>query len=172
MTAQGDGEVFAGTIWVATHGSDKIFILDPNAGTGITPDPTDRDVDHVEDTFDPFSADPTNGLANVINANETLVWEFISGAPFPNESEDLFDGASGLYNGFDIGFTGIMTDGTGLPESFLQPGKPDCRRCARCVSDQAGGGRQSFRQQLAWCLPVRRHSWRRHGRIHHHDANG
>jgi len=121
VTAQGDGEAFAGTIWVATHGSDKIFILDPNAGTGITPDPTDRDIDNVEDTFDPFAADPSNGLANVINANETLVWEFISGAPFPNESDDLFDGASGLYNGFDIGFTGIMTDGTGLPESFYNP---------------------------------------------------
>ncbi|TCU06814.1 malectin domain-containing carbohydrate-binding protein [Rhizobium sullae] len=121
VTAQGDGEIFPGTIWVATHGSDKIFILDPTAGTGITPDPTDRDQDDVEDTFDPFAADPSNGLDNVINANETLVWEFVSGAPFPNESNDLFDGASGLYNGFDIGFTGIMTDGTGLPESFYNP---------------------------------------------------
>ncbi|MGF9567099.1 malectin domain-containing carbohydrate-binding protein [Neorhizobium sp. BT27B] len=118
VTTQGNNEIFAGTIWIATHGSDKIFILDPEAGTGITPDPTDRDLDDVEDTFDPFAADPTNGMANVINGNETLVWEFISGAPLPNDRPDFFDGASGLYNGFDIGFTGIMTDGTGLPESF------------------------------------------------------
>ena len=121
VTSQKDGEIFGGTIWVATHGSDKIFILDPDSGTGIIPDPTDRDVDDVEDTFDPFAADPDNGLDNVINANETLTWEFISGAPFPNQGSDLFDGATGLYNGFDIGFTGIMTDGTGLPEAFYDP---------------------------------------------------
>ena len=121
VTSQKQGEIFGGTIWVATHGSDKIFILDPDSGQGIIPDPTDRDLDDVEDTFDPFAADPSNGLDNVINANETLTWEFVPGAPFPNQSPDLFDGATGLYNGFDIGFTGIMTDGTGLPESFYNP---------------------------------------------------
>ncbi|MEM6549717.1 MAG: putative Ig domain-containing protein, partial [Pseudomonadota bacterium] len=119
VIAQGDTDPFAGTIWVAGFGPNQIIVLDPAAGVGVTPNPFDRDEDGITDTIDPFVADPLNGTGSILNAGETWTLDFIEGASFPNDPGGLFDGTAGLYNGFDIGFTGIMTDGAGLPETLF-----------------------------------------------------
>ena len=118
VVAQGDADPFAGTVWIAGYGPNQIIVLDPEEGLGVTPDPTDRDQDGVDDTIDPFAADPDNGAASILNAGEIWLFDFIEGAPLPNDTGNFFDGTAGLYNGFDIGFTGVMTDGQALPEAF------------------------------------------------------
>ena len=121
VITQGANDPFPGVIFVAAYGADQIVILSPNASTGVTPDPYDRDQDGIDDTIDPFAADPDNGLLDVITAGSVLHWSFVNGESFPNDRETIFDGTGGLFNGGDIGFTGIMTNRGGLPESlYLQ----------------------------------------------------
>ncbi|MDU8945522.1 malectin domain-containing carbohydrate-binding protein [Ovoidimarina sediminis] len=118
VTTQGDLDPYPGVIFVAAYGADQIVILSPGAGVGVTPDPNDRDQDGIDDTIDPFSADPDNGLLDVVQPGEVMLWTFVNGVSFPNERDTLFDGTGGLFNGGDIGFTGIMTNRGGLPESL------------------------------------------------------
>lgn len=118
LVTQGAVDPYPGVIFVAAYGADQIVILSPDAGAGVLPDPTDRDQDGIDDTIDPFAADPDNGLLDPINPGEVLFWSFVNGEPFPNDRESLFDGTGGLYNGGDVGFTGIMTNRGGLPESL------------------------------------------------------
>ncbi len=118
LVAQGDGDPYPGVIFVAAYGADQIVILQPDASVGVVPNPNDRDLDGIDDTIDPFAADPDNGMADAINPGDSLVWTFVNGESFPNERDTLFDGTAGLYNGGDIGFTGIMTNRGGLPETL------------------------------------------------------
>ncbi|MDH3644127.1 MAG: hypothetical protein OES38_18625, partial [Gammaproteobacteria bacterium] len=118
LVTQGALDPYPGVIFVAAYGADQIVILSPNAGQGVLPDPNDRDQDGIDDTIDAFAADPDNGLLDEILPDQTMHWSFVNGVPFPNERESLFDGTGGLYNGGDIGFTGIMTNRGGLPETL------------------------------------------------------
>ncbi len=118
VETQGADDPYPNVIFVASYGADQITILSPDVSVGVTPDPDDRDEDGIQDTIDPFAADPDNGLADTIAPDETLYWSFAPGDPYPNDRDALFDGTGGLYNGGDIGFTGIMTNRGGLPESL------------------------------------------------------
>jgi len=121
VTAQGDRDPYPGVIFVAAYGSDQIVILSPNRGVGVTPNPSDRDQDGVGDTIDPFSADPNNGTSQVLRGGEAWVWTFANDPAFPapNRSAELFDGTGGLFAGGGIGFTGILTNRAGLPETLF-----------------------------------------------------
>lgn len=118
VVAQGALDPYPGVIFVVAYGADQIVILSPDTGKGVLPDPNDRDQDGIDDTIDPFAADPANGLLDPIGPGRTMLWTFANGATFPNDRDSLFDGTGGLYNGGDIGFTGIMTNRGGLPESL------------------------------------------------------
>lgn len=118
VIAQGTADPYPGVIFVAAYGSDQIVILSPDESQGVTPNPNDRDGDGIDDTIDPFAADPENGLADVITPGAVLRWSFVNGESFPNDRDTMFDGTGGLFPGGDIGFTGIMTNRGGLPESL------------------------------------------------------
>lgn len=118
LVCQGPNDPYPGVIFVASYGADQIIVMSPEETLGQDPNPNDRDQDGVDDTIDPFAADPNNGLADFIEPGQTLVWTFTNGGSFPNDNPDLFDGGDGLYNGGDIGFTGIMTNRAGIPETL------------------------------------------------------
>ena len=120
VVTQGATDPYPGVIFVAAYGADQIVILSPDAGTGVTPDPNDRDQDGIDDTIDAFAADPDNGLLDTIDPGELMHWSFVNGETFPNERDSFFDGTGGLYNGGDIGWTGIMTNRGGLPETLYE----------------------------------------------------
>lgn len=154
VVAQGDGEVFPGTIWVADIGNDAITVFEPgdyggavgSACSGVpstTLDededgftnsdeidngtnpcsaadvPSDRDGDKISDlndpdddndgipdTSDPFAIDPENGETATVPIR--LTWD--NDAPNPG----------GLAN---LGFTGLMTNGTSDYQSLFDPTK-------------------------------------------------
>jgi hypothetical protein len=121
LVTQGNDDPYPGVIFVAAYGADQIVILSPDESVGVTPNPNDRDEDGIDDTIDAFAADPDNGLLDPINPDETLLWTFVNGETYPNDRDSIFDGTAGLFNGGGIGFTGIMTNRAGLPESrFVQ----------------------------------------------------
>ena len=120
VVAQGDSDPYPGVIFVAAYGADQIVILSPDLGQGVLPNPNDRDADGIDDTIDAFAADPDNGLADLINPDGILRWSFVNGESFPNDRPTMFDGTGGLFNGGDIGFTGVMTNRGGLPETLHQ----------------------------------------------------
>ncbi len=76
IVAQGAGQPFAGTLWVAAQGGARqgIWILDPSPDGAPQPPPTsnDRDGDGVLDAVDPFQMDASNGRATILNAGSTL----------------------------------------------------------------------------------------------------
>ncbi|MCI0568248.1 MAG: hypothetical protein L0Z52_08690, partial [Acidobacteria bacterium] len=147
VTAQGNSQVFPGTIWVANHGNGTITVYDPvdflactgadnpaldedqdgydNAdeidnGTSpcsagdIPPDrdgdftsdlnDPDDDNDTLPDVSDPFAIDPANGTTTNLPVNYS--WD--NNAPNPG----------GLVN---LGFTGLMTNGTSDYEALFDP---------------------------------------------------
>ncbi len=148
VTAQGDAGALPGTIWVADIGGGKIYVFEPNdfGGGGGTVDPNDTDGDHytnddeiangtdpnnagdvpedfdadfisnlldpdddndtLPDTSDQFAVDAQNGAATPIGTLYT--WE--NNAPHPG----------GLL---DLGFTGLMTNGTSDYRSLYDPTK-------------------------------------------------
>ncbi|MEN0064417.1 MAG: MopE-related protein [Myxococcota bacterium] len=120
VKAQGPSDPFPGVIFVAAYGADQIVILSPDQGQGVNPNPNDRDVDGLDDTFDPFPVDPYNGYVDLVRAGDTFVWDFSLSANStpPNDSPAWYDGTGGLYNGGGIGFTGVMTNRQGLPETL------------------------------------------------------
>tara|TARA_R110000868_G_scaffold150689_1_gene374141 strand:- start:31332 stop:37586 length:6255 start_codon:yes stop_codon:yes gene_type:complete len=94
---------FAGTIWVASYGGG-ITILTPSNGE-TSGNSNDTDNDGLNNFIDPFAVDATNGQSVVLTGGSTLSWTFSQNEPHP--------GPSGLGN---LGFTGIMTNGT---QSYL-----------------------------------------------------
>lgn len=55
VTAQDDDQIFPGTVWVATHGSDNIFVYEP-FDFGNCPQPEDEDYVGTDDSdFDNYS---------------------------------------------------------------------------------------------------------------------
>jgi large repetitive protein len=153
IVAQGDQEPFPGSIWVADQKNGNIYVFEPNdfGGGGSTcsgaddPNldedsdgfsnadeidngtdpcsaadiPPDWDGDHVSnlndpdddndgtpDTSDPFAIDPDNGSSTSLPVQYT--WE--NDAPNPG----------GLLN---LGFTGLMTNGTADYESLYDADK-------------------------------------------------
>lgn len=148
VVAQGDNDVFPGTVWVADIGNGDITVFEPGgsscAGTysstldedgdgftnadeidnGTNPcssadvppdwdgdkisnlnDPDD-DNDGLPDTSDPFAIDPNNGKTTTTPVR--LTWD--NNAPRPG----------GLAN---LGFTGLMTNGTSNYASLFDPAK-------------------------------------------------
>jgi N-acetylneuraminic acid mutarotase len=154
IVAQGDDDVFPGTVWVADIGNGNIRVFEPadyggsGGGTcsgtvsttldededgfvnsdeidnGTNPcssadvppdrdgdktsdlDDLDDDNDGLPDTSDPFAIDPNNGETSTTPL--LLTWE--NDAPSPG----------GLVN---LGFTGLMTNGTSDYESLFDPAK-------------------------------------------------
>jgi N-acetylneuraminic acid mutarotase len=154
IVAQGDGDVFPGTIWVADIENGKITVFEPDDyggsgggtcsgvpsttldedGDGFTNSdeidngtnpcssadvPSDWDGDKISDlndpdddndglpdTSDPFAIDPNNGKATTTPVR--LTWD--NDAPRPG----------GLAN---LGFTGLMTNGTSNYASLFDPAK-------------------------------------------------
>ncbi|MEO1171636.1 MAG: hypothetical protein AAFX94_06250, partial [Myxococcota bacterium] len=121
VVAQGAEAPYPGVIFVAAYGADQIVVLSPNAGIGVEPDPNDRDRDGLDDSYDPFSVDPSNGRSAVLGPGDDLFWSFTNGEAPPNEDPDWYDGAGGFYAGGALGFTGIMTNRAGLPETLYDP---------------------------------------------------
>ncbi len=123
VVAQDVTDPYPGVIFVAAYGADQIVILSPDQGQGVVPNPNDRDLDGIDDTFDPFAVDPFNGYVDLVRSGDTYVWDFVLGpnsAP-PNDNPAWFDGTGGLYAGGSIGFTGLMTNRQGLPETLVDP---------------------------------------------------
>jgi N-acetylneuraminic acid mutarotase len=154
IVAQGDDDVFPGTIWVADIGNGKITVFEPDdyGGSGggacsgmasttldedgdgfknsdeidngtnpcsaadFPPDwdgdatsdlnDPDDDNDGLPDTSDPFAIDPNNGEMTTMPVR--LTWD--NDAPRPG----------GLAN---LGFTGLMTNGTSNYASLFDPTK-------------------------------------------------
>ncbi|MEO1170776.1 MAG: malectin domain-containing carbohydrate-binding protein, partial [Myxococcota bacterium] len=120
VITQGDNDPYPGVILVAAYGADQIVVLSPESGVGATPDPSDRDADGLDDSFDPFCVDPDNGTRDVLSAGDVWAFTFANGpddAP-PNASPELYDGIGGYFSGGAIGFTGIMSNRAGLPETL------------------------------------------------------
>lgn len=98
VTAQGDGEPFAGTIWVASYGGEIVALTPGEAN----PPPTDNDADDdgLNDAMDAFAIDPTNGKGNDLGPGQTLTYGFSQATRPPGPSNSLFN----------LGFTGLMAD--------------------------------------------------------------
>ena len=96
IDAVGDGEPFAGTIWVGKLNNGQIAILEPGEGSAAD---TDLDNDGLDNTIDPFALDADNGTAgsDVIGGGEVREYPFESGSQI------------GTFGG--AGFTGAMTNG-------------------------------------------------------------
>jgi len=172
LVAEGDDDVFPGTIWVADIGNGKITVFEPDdfggsgggtcsgaASTTLDEDgdgfknsdeidngtnpcsagdvPPDRDGDRTSDlndpdddndglpdTSDPFAIDPNNGRTTTMPVR--LSWD--NDAPI----------AGGLAN---LGFTGLMTNGTADYASLFDPAKMTAGGAAGVATvDEVSGG--------------------------------
>lgn len=81
ITAQDDDDIFPGTVWVATHGSDNILVYEPN-DFGNCPQPNDLDYVGTDDSdFDNYS-----------NEDEVAVGtDHCNGADVPSDNDGDFD---------------------------------------------------------------------------------
>ncbi|GAA0579817.1 hypothetical protein GCM10009416_17790 [Craurococcus roseus] len=99
VTAQGDGEPFAGTIWTASYGGE-IVAFTPG-GDGAPPADGDADDDGLDDAVDAFAVDAANGKNTDLAAGGTLTYAFSQSQTPPGPSGSLFN----------LGFTGLMANG-------------------------------------------------------------
>lgn len=91
---------FADSIFISQFGTDSLIALVP--GTPEPPD-TDQDDDSLEDNVDPLQYDADNGVNTLLNAGNSLFWDF-------NPADNgVHPGPSGEYN---IGMTGWMINDT------------------------------------------------------------
>lgn len=113
-------EEFSDSLFINQFGTDSIIALVPG-----TPPPTDidKDDDGLDDNIDPLQYDPVNGTNTLLNAGETLFWDFN-----PSDS-GIHPGPSGEYN---IGMTGWMINNSWYleedgepPELFTDPALTD-----------------------------------------------
>ncbi len=98
VTAQGDGKVHAGLIFVANYGGG-VTIFTPSNQPPPPPN-TDTDGDGLNNAIDRFGEDPANGKATDLGVSDTLLWSFSQNIDPP--------GPNGLFN---MGFTGLMSNG-------------------------------------------------------------
>jgi len=100
VTARGDGQSFAGTVWVANYGG-PVTVFTPGSGPPPPPPGTgDADGDGLNDKTDRFAEDATNGKGTDLVAGQTLTWSFSQNIDPP--------GPNALFN---MGFTGLMSNG-------------------------------------------------------------
>ena len=153
LTATGDNGPFPGTIWLADHVSGTIFVFEPNdfngggaTCTGADNGTLDEDgdgytnADEIDNGTNPCSAgdvprdwdnDRTSNLNDPDDDNDSRPdtsdpWA-IDGAdgtatalPVAHPFDDTDASAGGLLN---LGFTGLMTNGTANYESLYDPTK-------------------------------------------------
>jgi len=116
VTAQGDTDPFAGTMWIANIGSSQIVIMEPTEPGSVIIDPSiaaDVDQDGVANISDAFWRDPNNGMGTTFSAGETVVWDFARDASNPPPL--------GPISIFGLGFTGIMYNGSNKPTELYNP---------------------------------------------------
>lgn len=101
---------FAGTLWVASYGGG-ITILKPGSAQVDPAATSDVDKDGLNNSIDPFPVDATNGQSVLLTGGASLNWTFSQNEPHP--------GPSGLGN---LGFTGVMTNGT---QSYIDQYDPN-----------------------------------------------
>ena len=146
VTAQGDGDPFPGTIWIANYGSSTITVLEPNdflicSGAYDTALDEDGDGYNNADEID-NGTDPCSAASKPADADGDL----ISDLNDPDDDNDslpdtadpfAIDPANGLntplpvfYNFFNndpgtgffgIGLTGLMTNGTDDYQALFDP---------------------------------------------------
>lgn len=106
------GQILFGTLLVSgLTETGSIRILVPDDGSATNPiDPEDRDTDGINDRSDAFAMDAENGMGTTLAAGQTLHWEFESTTPQ--------SALPGQVAGFRIGLSGIMSNGTDLPETL------------------------------------------------------
>lgn len=153
LTTTGDSGPFPGTIWLADHVSGTIFVFEPNdfSGGGATctgaDDPAlDEDgdgytnADEIDNRTDPCSAgdvprdwdndrvsnlnDPDDDDDSMPDTSDPWAIDGADGTttpvPFNHPFDDTDASAGGLLN---LGFTGLMTNGTANYESLYDPTK-------------------------------------------------
>ncbi|MDZ7848245.1 MAG: hypothetical protein U5L96_16645 [Owenweeksia sp.] len=150
VTAQGDSAIFPGTIWIASYGSNKITILEPQDFAPCN----GTDDSGIDEDFDGYSnadeidnaSDPCNGSSLPPDNDKTIIASFkVSDLNDPDDDDDglldtvdpyAWDAANGanttsplnytLLNGdpgtgfYGLGFTGLMTNGIDNYTSLIQ----------------------------------------------------
>jgi len=138
VTTQGDGEIFAGTIWAATYGSDNITIWEPSdfsdvACTGAYSD-IDEDgdgytnADEIDNGTDPCSAadappdydgdlvsdlnDPDDDNDGIPDVADAFARDATNGSATHIPVFYGFEAASHPDTLLSLGFTGLMTNGS------------------------------------------------------------
>ena len=136
IVAQGDNDIFSGTVWVANYGSDDIALFEPadfgnctgaddasldedfdgynNAdeiANGSNPcsgasKPSDNDKDFISDRLDPD--DDNDGIPDLQDAFAIDATNGMLNTEFP-QSLSLFNSGDGFYG---LKFTGLMSNGT------------------------------------------------------------
>lgn len=97
-----------GTLWVAEIGDNDITVLAPSVSAAAAD--TDSDNDGIENAFDPFIRDASNGTGVTVIPNQTLLWDFDADQDGNLPGEDGFGG----------GLTGVMIDNLTDFEEFFQ----------------------------------------------------
>lgn len=147
VTAQGDGDVFPGTIWVANRGNDTVVAFTPIGGgscSGIDDPVLDEDLDGYTN-----ADEIDNGTDPCSPADYPADWD-LDGVSDLNDSDDdndglpdtsdrfaldadngtsnvlpvqlLWDNQQGLLGGIlDLGFTGLMTNGFSDYSALFDP---------------------------------------------------
>lgn len=135
ITAQGDGEIFAGTIWIASWGKSRIDIFEPGAEIECNSgpnSPNDDDLDgYSNDEETKSGTDPCNGADKPTDFDGDLIGDFLDDDDDNDGIKDIVDlyvrdrdnGASttipthyALFNYdpgtgfFGLGFTGLMSN--------------------------------------------------------------
>ena len=97
-----------GSLWVAEIGGNFIKTFVPS--DLVLPEDPDFDNDGIDNIFDPFIRDETNGGSVLVFPGLTLQWDFDA------DQDNNLPGPDG-YGG---GLTGVMLDGTTNYEAFFQ----------------------------------------------------
>ena len=108
VTTRGDGQTFAGDIFVANYGGG-ITVFTPSDQASPPPS-SDTDNDGLPNNVDAFAEDSANGKNTDLASGQTLVWNFSQNTDPP--------GPNAILN---MGFTGLMTNGTDPYTSLYDP---------------------------------------------------
>lgn len=151
VTAQGDDDVFPGTVWVAGFASGEILVFEPNDFGGADPNCTGADNPSLDEDGDGYSnADEIDNGTNPCSAADAPPdWDgdLVSNLNDPNDDNDAladlvdpfpidpkngttttvpvrysWDAGDPSPGGLlDLGFTGLMTNGTTNYENLFDP---------------------------------------------------
>lgn len=150
VIAQGDSEIFPGTIWAATYGSDNITIFEPQGATtctgidsntldddqdgysnadeidnGTNPcsqasKPEDNDQDNISDLNDPD--DDNDGLNDIV---DNFALDAQNGLTTLLPLDYPFLNGNPGFGLFGVGFTGLMTNGVNNYRDQFDTDHPD-----------------------------------------------